>query len=69
VSESERVTVLLVPKAVEALHRSAQREEMQRTDIINRALQMYDMIMEQVISSGETRIRIGKAGWDIKGIL
>jgi hypothetical protein len=40
-----KVTVFLAPPAVKALHRAAEFEEISRTDVINRALQLYERVV------------------------
>lgn len=43
-----RTTVNLVPKAVKALNAASERTGDSRTDTINRAIQLYDMITGHV---------------------
>lgn len=38
------IKVSLLPQAMDAIQSAAQREDMTRTDVINRAVQLYDMI-------------------------
>jgi hypothetical protein len=46
------MTVNLLPRVDDAVQRSAQREELSRTDIVNRAVTFYDSMMEQVLIEG-----------------
>ncbi len=46
------MTVNLTPKSADALSRSAQREEISRTDVVNRALQMYDYLRARMVDQG-----------------
>jgi hypothetical protein len=39
---SERLTVNLIPRAAEALASAATRTGLSKTDVVNRAVQMYD---------------------------
>ena len=41
---SERLTVNLIPRAAEALASAATRTGLSKTDVVNRALQMYDYL-------------------------
>lgn len=44
---ARKITFNAITKSVEALDNSTAREELSQTDIINRALQLYDMVGEQ----------------------
>lgn len=62
----ERITVALVPKAVEDLKQLQDRTSLSKTDVANRAISLYKFIDEQIRegrdvlirdkSTGETRI-------------
>lgn len=47
-SEPTRLTVNLVPKAVDALDHATARERESATDVVNRALQAYDFMTEKM---------------------
>jgi nucleoid-associated protein YejK len=47
----------LIPAAAEALTRSVTRTRLSKTDTVNRALQVYDYIEEQLRQGGELLIR------------
>ena len=47
----ERVTVNLIPRAARALEQATDVTELSKTDVINRALQLYAFI-EQVMHDG-----------------
>lgn len=53
----ERVTVNLIPRASRALQRLTDLTEDNRTDIINRALQLYCYVEETTSNGGEVYIR------------
>lgn len=45
--ELTRVTVNLIPKAAEALDHAAALDRMSKTDTINRAVQIYDYLIDK----------------------
>lgn len=47
----------LIPGAADALNRSVARTRLSKTDTVNRALQVYDYIEEQMRQGGELLIR------------
>lgn len=55
-----RVTVNLIPRASRALQRLADLTEDSKTDIINRALQLYCYVEESTSNGGEVYIRESK---------
>lgn len=52
-----KITVNLNERAAEALASSAERDGETRTDIINRALQMYDWIGKEVARGSEVYLK------------
>lgn len=58
-----KITVNLLPEAYTALLNSAQRDEDNRTTVINRAIQFYDLIVGQMIEQGVKDINIGNRTW------
>lgn len=59
-----RLTVNLIPTANEALDRAAARERLSKTDIINRAIQMYDYLREHE-AGGQDILTRDKATGDL----
>ncbi len=58
----ERITVALIPKAVEDLQHLQARTGLSKTDIVNRAITLYEFIDEQVREGCDLLIRNTKAG-------
>jgi hypothetical protein len=56
-SELTRMTVNLIPKAVEALNHAAALARDNRTDTLNRALQVYDFFLEAQANGAKIYIR------------
>ena len=54
--ELHKITVNLVPKADLALQAAAEREGLNRTDTLNRALQFYDFFSEE--AARDTKIML-----------
>lgn len=52
-----RVTVNLVPKTVNALDRTMDRDQVTKTDGINRAIQLYDFFSEHLTAGSAIYIR------------
>ncbi|GAA1034749.1 hypothetical protein GCM10009557_40350 [Virgisporangium ochraceum] len=52
-----RLTVNLTPRAAEALDRLASTTETSKTDVVNRALQIYALI-EQLAAANDGQLRI-----------
>lgn len=50
VTTAARITVGLIPKAVEALDWLAQRTGMTKTDLVNRAVQLYRFTEESQVN-------------------
>lgn len=51
-----KVTVNLNPEAWAALHNAAQALEMTRTDVINRALQIYNFLISEEIAGNKIQV-------------
>jgi hypothetical protein len=45
---TERITIALIPKASEDLQRLQDRTSLSKTDIVNRAITLYEFIDEQL---------------------
>ena len=58
----ERITVNLIEKASEDLSKTATRSGMTRTDVLNRALQMYGYLDAESRKGKEVLIRDKKTG-------
>jgi len=56
-TDLQRVTVNLIPKAADSLDRLAERTTMSKTDVINRALQLYDFIDGVTAGGGDVLVR------------
>jgi len=61
VSELTQVTFLAIPKTMTALANSAQRDEDSQQDVINRAIQFYNFIMDEMVKQRTQKIRVGNA--------
>lgn len=55
--ETRRTTVVLVPKAQEALDQTAARTGLSKTDVINRALQAYAFLEEQAAGGAKILVQ------------
>lgn len=53
----QRFTVALVPKAATDLARTRERTSLTGTDIVNRAISLYDFIDEELHSGAELLLR------------
>lgn len=58
-SDLTRITVNLIPAASEALAESAERDKLSQTDVVNRALQVYNFIDRQVRGGKAVLLRDG----------
>ncbi len=58
----ERITVALIARSAEDLHRTQERTGMSKTDIVNRALTLYDYIDDRLASGSELLIRNSETG-------
>jgi hypothetical protein len=61
-SPADRVTVALVPKAAADLQQAVERTGLSKTDIINRAVSLYEYIDARLSDGAELLIRDGKSG-------
>jgi hypothetical protein len=61
-STADRVTVALVPKAAGDLQQTVERTGLSKTDIINRAVSLYEYIDGRLSSGAELLIRDDKTG-------
>ena len=57
-----RITVNLTPKAAEALERTAEREQLSKTDTVNRALQGWDFLTKLIETNGGSLLVVGPDG-------
>jgi hypothetical protein len=57
VPEGERIVVLLVPHVVADLRRTQDRTGLSKTDIINRALSLYEFIEAELSAGAELIVR------------
>ncbi len=53
----ERITVALIPKVAEGLQRLQSRTNMSKTDIVNRAITLYEFIEAQLYADQDILIR------------
>jgi hypothetical protein len=58
----DRITVALVPKAVEDLQHTIERTGLSKTDIVNRALSLYEYVDARLAAGNELLIRDGTTG-------
>lgn len=58
----ERITVALIAKAAEDLRRTQNRTGLSKTDIVNRAISLYEFIDDQLASGSELLLRRGDTG-------
>jgi hypothetical protein len=56
-SAMERITVALIPKVVEALQRLQNRTNLSKTDLVNRALTLYEFFDAQLDADRDILIR------------
>jgi hypothetical protein len=59
---AERVTVALVPKAVSDLQGAVERTGLSKTDVINRAIILYEYLDARLSGSSELLIRDPESG-------
>lgn len=55
--ETRRVSAILIPRAQDALDQTAKRMGLTRTDVVNRALQAYAFLEEQMTAGATILIR------------
>jgi len=53
----ERISVALIPKVVDALRRLQNRTNLSKTDLVNRALTLYDFVEAQLDADRDILIR------------
>ena len=59
---AERITVALIAKANEDLHRTQRRTGLSKTDIVNRALTLYEFIDNRLSNGSELLLRNNDTG-------
>lgn len=59
---TERITVALIPKAAEELRQLQDRTGLSKTDVVNRAITLYEFIDEQMHAHRDVIIRDRKTG-------
>jgi hypothetical protein len=59
---TERITVALIPKVEQDLQSLRTRTGLSKTDIVNRALSLYEFIDQQLHEGGEVLIRNSNTG-------
>lgn len=59
---SERVTVALIPKAAEDLQELVDRTGLSKTDIVNRAITLYEFFEAQLQAGNDLIVRDKKTG-------
>jgi hypothetical protein len=59
---TERITVALIPSAVEDLQRLQDRTSLSKTDLVNRAITLYEFIDAQKRDGRDLLIRDRKSG-------
>jgi len=61
-TSAERITVALIPKASEDLERLQDRTGLAKTDIVNRAISLYEFINAQLGEGNELLVRMPETG-------
>jgi hypothetical protein len=61
-AEPPRITVALIPKAAGDLARLQQRTSMSKTDIINRAISLYEFVQAQLDAENDLIVRDRRTG-------
>jgi hypothetical protein len=56
-SPSERITIALIPKAIDDLLRLQERTRLSKTDVVNRAITLYEFIDARTRAGQEILIR------------
>jgi hypothetical protein len=59
---SERITVALIPKAAEDLQRLQGTTGLSKTDIVNRAISLYEFFQSQIDADSDFIVRDRKSG-------
>jgi hypothetical protein len=57
-----RITVALVPKAAEDLQHTVERTGLSKTDIVNRALSLYEYVDARLADGDELLVRNNETG-------
>ncbi len=58
----ERITVALIPKAAEDLQRLQGTTGLSKTDIVNRAISLYEFFQSQIDNDGDVIVRDRETG-------
>jgi hypothetical protein len=58
----DRITIALIPKVAAELQRLQNRTDLSKTDLVNRAITLYEFIDEQMREGRDLVIRDGKTG-------
>jgi hypothetical protein len=58
----ERITVALIPKAGEDLQRLQDRTKLSKTDVVNRAITLYEFIDSQIRAGRQLLIKDNSTG-------
>jgi hypothetical protein len=61
-----RITVSLVPAAEESLRQAARQTGLSKTDVVNRALQLYEFINIELSTGADVIVRRGNSEYLIK---
>lgn len=61
-ASAERVTVALVPKAADDLRQAVERTGLSKTDIVNRAVSLYEYLDARLGRGDELLVRDPKSG-------
>jgi hypothetical protein len=59
---TERITVALIPKAAEDLSRLQSSTGLSKTDIVNRAISLYEFLQAQIDAENDFVVRDRKTG-------
>lgn len=60
--QPERITVAMIPKSAEDLQHLQDRTSLSKTDLVNRAITLYEFIDSQLRAGQDLIIRNGKTG-------
>ena len=66
VATDDRVTVALVPKAATDLQSTHERTHMSKTDIVNRAVSLYEFVEAEMSAGAELIVRRGGEDYVVK---
>jgi hypothetical protein len=59
---TDRITIALIPKAAEDLQRLQDRTSLSKTDLVNRAITLYEFIEAQQRAGKDLLVRDSKTG-------